>query len=168
VSVPISEASRAKVEAMLAGELQRQERLRAVLAADSASAQRDEKRIFQNYKQLQFCDTLALYFHLRHASERCDEIYIHVPMSREADASIALKKIDGTTYSLDPFPFGQDARDVRLPWTVHAADSVGRQPDDLGAVLRELPPAARSASWCRLMVSNPAPGMMERAIRATC
>ena len=139
VSVPISEASRAKVEAMLAGELQRQERLRAVLAADNASAQRDEKRIFQNYKQLQFCDTLALYFHLRHASERCDEIYIHVPMSREADASIALKKIDETTYSLDPFPFAQDAVTFACRGRYMQPIPVGRQPDDLGAVLRELP-----------------------------
>ena len=88
------------------------------------TAKRDDKQILQNYKQLQFCDTFALYFHLRHATERADETYIHVPMSREADASIEVKKIDDGTYSLDPFPL-QGQRDPGLPRTLYAAHSRG-------------------------------------------
>lgn len=49
---------------MLAGELERQERLKAKLAADPATRSRlTEKHLFQNYKQLTFFDALALYFH---------------------------------------------------------------------------------------------------------
>jgi hypothetical protein len=139
ISVPVSEANRAKVEAMLAGEVERQQRLRAALAADGGSSGRDEKRVFQNYKHLQFCDTLALYFHLRHVSERGDETYIHVPMSSEADASVTLKKVDETTYSLDPFPFGQDAVTFACRGRYMHPVPPGREPDDLGAVLRALP-----------------------------
>jgi hypothetical protein len=148
VSVPVSEASKVKVEAMLAGELERQECLRAKLAADSASTKRDEKQIFQNYKQLQFSDTLALYFHLRHASKRCDETYIHVPMSREADASIALKMIDETTYSLDPFPFAQDTVTFDCRGRYMQPIPAGREPSDLGAMLRALP---TSSQICRFV-----------------
>jgi hypothetical protein len=148
VSVPISEASRAKVEAMLAGELERQTRLRAVLAAGGASAKRDEKQTFQNYKHLQFCDTLALYFHLRHAGERAGETYIHVPMSRETDASIALKKIDETTYSLDPFPFRPDSATFVCRGRYMRQVPPGEEPDDLGAALRALP---SSTQTCRLV-----------------
>ena len=136
ISVPVSEANKAKVEAMLAAELERQQRLRAALVADGGSAGRDERRIFQNYKHLQFCDTLALYFHLRHVGERSDETYIHVPMSREADASITLKKVDETTYSLGPFPFGQDTVTLACRGRYMHPVPAGQEPDDLGAVLR--------------------------------
>jgi hypothetical protein len=51
---------------------------------------------------------LSIYFHLRHASERGDQVYIHVPTNREADTTITLKKIDERVYSLDPFPFASD------------------------------------------------------------
>jgi hypothetical protein len=49
---------------MLADEIARQKRLKAELGANSeAAAWIEEKHLLQNYKQLQFCDTLALYFH---------------------------------------------------------------------------------------------------------
>ena len=144
VSVPISEANKARVEAMLAGELERQQRLRALIAADGASAQRDEKRTVQNYKHLQFCDTLSLYFHLRHANERGDETYIHVPMSADADASITLKKIDEATYSLDPYPFAQDGVTFTCRGRYMRSVPPGEEADDLGAVLRALPMSSQS------------------------
>jgi len=124
---------------MLAGELERQQQLRTALAADSDSAGLDEKQIFQNYKHLQFCDTLALYFHLRHVGERSDETYIHVPMSREADASITLKKVDETTYSLGPFPFGQNTVTLACRGRYMHPVPAGQEPDDLGAALRARP-----------------------------
>ena len=77
----------------------------------------EQNRLFQNYKQLTFFDTLALYFHLYHASERGEEVYIHVPMTADSDANITVKKIDDRTYSLDPFPFAGDT----LLDAIHAA-----------------------------------------------
>jgi hypothetical protein len=141
VSVPISPENKAKVEAMLADEIDRQARLRTILAATD---KRDENQILQNYKHLQFCDTLALYFHLRHAADRGDETYIHVPMSRSADASIALKKIDDETYSLDPFPFGKDSVTLVCRGRYVQPIPVGQEPDDLGAVLRQLPSTSQT------------------------
>jgi hypothetical protein len=148
VSVPISEERKAKVEAMLAGELERQKRLRAALAADSASVRRDEKRVFQNYKHLQFCDTLALYFHLRHADEREEETYIHVPMSRERDASVTLKRSDAATYTLHPFPFAHDSVTLCCAGRYIRPIPPGKEPADLGAVLRALPSTTQT---CRLV-----------------
>ena len=144
VSVPIAQANKAKVEAMLAAELERQRRLRAALASDRGSRQRDEKQIVQNYKHLQFCDTLALYFHLRHAGERGEEVYIHVPMSKEVDASVTLNKMDETTYSLDPFPFAQDAVTLVCRGRYLQPVPIGEEPDHLGAVLGALPPSGQT------------------------
>ncbi len=56
-------------DAMLAGELERQKRLKAEIANDpETSSWLDERHVFQNYKQLQFVDTLALYFNRTHPS----------------------------------------------------------------------------------------------------
>ena len=86
-------------------------------------------------------------------------------MSREADASIALKKIDETTYSLDPFPFAQDAVTFACRGRYMQPIPVGRQRTISVRCYANFPPAARSASSCRL---DALPGMMERAVRATC
>lgn len=143
ISIPISPENKAKVEAMLADEVERQARLRTILAA-SEKTKRDDKQILQNYKHLQFCDTLALYFHLRHAADRSDETYIHVPMTGEADASIELKKIDDNTYSLDPFPFGKDSVTLVCRGRYVQPIPAGQEPADLGAVLRQLPATSQS------------------------
>jgi hypothetical protein len=56
---------------MLDGELSRQKKLKEEIGKDSRlSGWLDEKKIFQNYKQLQFLDTLALYFNRVHPDER--------------------------------------------------------------------------------------------------
>jgi Protein of unknown function (DUF3891) len=80
-------------------------------SARAASGKRpwvEDKRVFQNYKQLTFFDTLSLYFHLYHASERGEEVYIHVPTTADSDSNVTLKKISDQVYSLDPFPFAGD------------------------------------------------------------
>src|SRR5262249_1906741 len=108
-SLNVSDAHRHLVDAMLAFEETRQARLKAALAADPATRARvEERHLFQNYKQFQFFDTMSLYFHLRHAGERGEETYVHVPMSADADTTVALRKIDAGAYSLDPFPFAGD------------------------------------------------------------
>ncbi|MGE0613604.1 MAG: DUF3891 family protein [Hyphomicrobiales bacterium] len=108
-SVPVAEADRAEADAMLAAELARQGEIKRTLAADPAAAKwLDEDHVLQNYKQLQFIDTLALYFHLRHASERRPETFVHVPKSRTEDAQVTLTPKGGGVYQLDPFPFRGD------------------------------------------------------------
>ena len=65
------EQERPLAERMLNGELARQKRLKEVIGKDPKLAERlDEKKLFQNYKQLQFIDTLALYFNRVHRDER--------------------------------------------------------------------------------------------------
>jgi hypothetical protein len=123
---------------MLADELDRQKRLRALLAADGASSKRDEKQIVENYKHLQFCDTFALYFHLRHPNERAHETYIHVPMNKDADASLMLKKIDDASYSLNPFSFAQDTVTFTCRGRYMRPVAPDEEPDDLGTALYAL------------------------------
>jgi hypothetical protein len=56
---------------MLAGEIDRQNSLKAEIANDAKSARWIEREhLFQNYKQLQFFDTLALYFNRTHPNQR--------------------------------------------------------------------------------------------------
>jgi len=108
-SISVAHAYRPLIDAMLADEERRQARLKSALAADPAT--RDwiaDRHLFQNYKQLQFFDTMSLYFHLRHAGERGDQVYVHVPMNAGEDATVLLKKVDERTYSLDPYPFAAD------------------------------------------------------------
>jgi hypothetical protein len=92
---------------MLDGELDRQRRLKAELAKDPAGAAwLDEKRVFQNYKQLQFFDTLALYFNRTHASERGETTFTHVPLNAKEDATVTVRPKSPGVYTVSPWPFG--------------------------------------------------------------
>jgi hypothetical protein len=125
---------------MLAHEEARQARLKAALAASPPTREWiEERHLFQNYKQLQFFDTMSLYFHLRHAVERGAETYVHVPLNAEADATVALKKIDGRVYSLDPFPFASDRLAIICRGRYVMPFPADFPPDRVGAALRELP-----------------------------
>ena len=76
------ESERPLAERMLDGELARQKRLKEDVRKDPKLADRlDQKKLFQNYKQLQFIDTLALYFNRVHPSERGTQVFEHVPRS---------------------------------------------------------------------------------------
>jgi hypothetical protein len=109
VSIQVSDPNRPMVDEMLANELQRQGHLKQALATNERTRPWiEDKHLFQNYKQLTFFDTLALYFHLRHASERGEEVYIHVPMTAQSDTNITVRKLSERSYSLDPFPFAGD------------------------------------------------------------
>ena len=71
----IAAQDRPLADKMLNGELDRQKRLKAELEKDpQTSGWLDERKVFQNYKQLQFIDTLALYFNRIHPSERGEQI----------------------------------------------------------------------------------------------
>jgi hypothetical protein len=91
---------------MLAGELERQKRLKEQIAKDSDCAGwLDEKKLFQNYKQLQFLDTLALYFNRIHPSERVRQAFEKVPLSGSADTTVTIEPRGNSVYALSPYPF---------------------------------------------------------------
>ncbi len=91
---------------MLDGELARQQRLKADLQRDPlAAGWLDEQHLLQNYKQLQFFDTLALYFNRTHPSERGEQTFGHVPMSGTQDISITIRPRGANVYELSPYPF---------------------------------------------------------------
>jgi hypothetical protein len=102
----IAAKDRPLADKMLNGELERQKRLKIELAADPvARAWLDERKIFQNYKALQFIDTLALYFNRIHPSERVEQTFENVPLSSEQDVSITMRPDGTNTYRLSLFPF---------------------------------------------------------------
>jgi hypothetical protein len=139
-SISVADIHRPLIDAMLAHEEARQARLKAALAASPPTREWiEERHLFQNYKQLQFFDTMSLYFHLRHAGERGAETYVHVPLNAEADATVALKKIDGRVYSLDPFPFASDRLAIICRGRYVMPFPADFPPDRVGAALRELP-----------------------------
>ena len=91
---------------MLEGELQRQERLKTDLARDpEARAWIEPGHLFQNYKQLQFFDTFALYFNRTHAGARTEASVPAVPMTAQEDATVTIRPLGNGTYAVAPFPF---------------------------------------------------------------
>jgi hypothetical protein len=103
----IDPAERPAVDRLLASELARQERLRARLAADVLTAGWiAHVHVFQNYKQLQFFDTLALYFNRTHPGARVGDRFTHVPLDTERDTDVSIEPLNAHTYALSPYPFG--------------------------------------------------------------
>jgi hypothetical protein len=93
-------------ERMLEGEINRQTRLKAEIAREpQATAWLEEKHLFQNYKQLQFFDTLALYFNRVHPEERAEQRFEHVPLNAGQDMSITIRPRDPGVYEMSPYPF---------------------------------------------------------------
>src|SRR5262245_6209679 len=79
-------------ERMLAHEIGRQKQLKAQIMEDAQSARWiEEDHLFQNYKQLQFFDTLALYFNRTHPSERAAQEFEHVPLNAREDANVTIR-----------------------------------------------------------------------------
>ena len=102
----IDPAVRPQVDAMLDGEIERQDRLKNKLANDPGTAEwLAEPHLMQNYKQLQFFDTLALYFHCNHESERGTVEFPHVPKSASEDVVVTIAPKGEGAYALSPYPF---------------------------------------------------------------
>lgn len=93
---------------MLDGELARQQRLKEEIGKGGGTSLLDEKKIFQNYKQLQFLDTLALYFNRVHPDARGPQTFEHVPLSAEEDTAVTIRPQAPGVYALSPFPFAPD------------------------------------------------------------
>jgi hypothetical protein len=102
----IAAKDRPLADRMLNGELERQKRLKADVLQDGTVADRlDDRKLFQNYKQLQFIDTLALYFNRLHPTERGEQQFENVPMSSQQDVTVSIRPQDANLYALSPFPF---------------------------------------------------------------
>jgi Protein of unknown function (DUF3891) len=105
----LAEENRAAAGAMLDGELARQQVLKAEIAADPDTAGWvDEGHLFQNYKQLQFFDTLALYFNCVPEGARAETVFEHVPADAGRDETVKLRPLGDGVYGLAPYPFAED------------------------------------------------------------
>jgi len=100
------EQERPLAERMLDGELDRQKRLKEEIEKDfRQSGWLDDKKLFQNYKQLQFLDTLALYFNRVHPEARGSQTFEHVPVNTQNDTAVTIRPQGPGVYALSPFPF---------------------------------------------------------------
>lgn len=129
---------------MLEGELKRQERLKAELAKDPQAARWiDEHHLFQNYRQLQFFDTFALYFNRDHEGSRNTAAFPRVPMSAHRDATITVRPIERGVYAVSPYPFREDDAEFSFSGRYVRPLPEGSS-GDFGPVLRAAP-----TSWQR-------------------
>lgn len=104
------------VDAMLAYELARQERIKAELGRSSETAAWIEPdRLFQNYKLLQLCDLLAIYFNYTHAEGRGEQTFTHVPQARDRDTDVTIRPAGPGVYSLSPYPFAAEGIECAFP-----------------------------------------------------
>ena len=124
---------------MLADEIARQKQLKAELAGTSESSSWiEEKHLFQNYKQLQFCDTLALYFHRIHPKQRGNEVFVHVPVNASEDVDITVRPREAGVYELSPFPFAANGAEFAFAGRrISAAEN--RHGGKWTSVLKEAP-----------------------------
>ncbi|MGR8946494.1 MAG: DUF3891 family protein [Gammaproteobacteria bacterium] len=100
---------RPAVDAMLENEHKRQKRLIESLREDPQSRSWvDDDNLMQNYKQLQFFDTLALYFNCNHPSERKTTSFSHVPLAAGTDTEISIEPLGEGVYRLAPYPFDRE------------------------------------------------------------
>ena len=124
----VAEQNVPEAEIMLAGEEARQERLKAALSEnDSTAGKVAENKLMQSYKQLQFFDTLALYFNRIHEGDREPSVFTHVPMSADKDADITVTPLGEGRYAVWPWPFKDDGLQVSFQGRYMKADATGTQ-----------------------------------------
>lgn len=132
---------RADYDQMLDQQLSHQDALKEVLAADPETASWvEEGRLFQNYKALQFFDTLALYFNCNGAADRGPTDFTHVPLSATEDVTVTVTPVASDSYAFDPFPFREPGITVGFDgrYLPPAADDAALQ-----AAMREAPVEAQ-------------------------
>jgi hypothetical protein len=111
----VSPADKPAVLAMLQDELTRQARLQGQLAADPATSRwADDSVLFNCYQQLQFFDTLSLYFCMGDPASPRQAVFRRVPLAVGADVTITLRPMRRGFYSLSPYPFAEDFLKVSL------------------------------------------------------
>lgn len=126
--------NRSSADEMLEGELSRQERLKAELASNpETAAWIEEGHLFQNYKQLQFFDTLALYFNSAHEDARVEQSFMHVPRNAREDVTVTVRPAGDGVYHVSPYPFADDPLDVSFTGRSMVPDP-DRKTVDLGSI----------------------------------
>ncbi|MGE0628722.1 MAG: DUF3891 family protein [Hyphomicrobiaceae bacterium] len=109
-------SERASIDAMLAHELERQNALKAELGGSDTTEKWIAKgRLFQNYKLLQFCDLLAIYYNTIHPEQRAEQTFTHVPMSTDRDVTVTIRPKTTGVYAVSPFPFAAEGTEFAFP-----------------------------------------------------
>jgi len=117
-------------ERMLEGEQARQRRIKADLCRDPRWATWiEDGHLLQNYKQLQFFDTLALYFNRTHEGARGPMSFRHVPQRADADATVSIRPLEAGVYALSPFPFAGLSGEFSFSGRYVEPQPAGAQPD---------------------------------------
>lgn len=95
--------------AMLQHEWQRQIYLKSACEGRPDSSHHiSDIQAMHNYKLLQFFDTLAIYFHLRHPSLLTEQTFSNVPRTVGDDVTITVKPIGNNRFEMSPWPFAKD------------------------------------------------------------
>lgn len=102
----IAPENKQSVTDMLNAELERQARLKSQLSSKAESAAWvEEAALMNNYKLLQFFDTLSLYFHMTNVENRGESKFLNVPDGKGTDHTLTIKPTGDGSYALTPFPF---------------------------------------------------------------
>lgn len=105
----VAERNLEEARSMLDRERERQERLKRALRDDPGTAPWvSESALMKTYKQLQFFDTLALYFNRVHEGVREAAVFPHVPKSETEDVDVAVVPLGDAAYAVDPYPFSRE------------------------------------------------------------
>jgi Protein of unknown function (DUF3891) len=111
----VSPADKPAVLAMLQDELARQARLQTQFAKDPATqAWADDAVLFNCYQQLQFFDTLSLYFCMGDPAAPKQAVFRRVPLAVATDVTVTLRPLRPGFYGLSPYPFAEDFLQVSL------------------------------------------------------
>ena len=135
----ISAEDRPLADRMLAGELDRQKRLKEEMKGNlQLTGLLTEEKLFQNYKQLQFIDTLALYFNRIHRDDRGSQTFANVPLSAKKDTAVVIEPREAGVYALSPYPFAPNGGEF-----AYAGRRIGPRNDASGEgwrkILKEAP-----------------------------
>lgn len=128
----VAEQNVPAAEKMLAHEEARQGRLKDTLRAAPETREKvADDRLMQTYKQLQFFDTLALYFNRVHEGAREQAVFPHVPMSSIVDADITVTPVADGEYQVSPWPFAGECLTVTFDGRYMAPNAETSDPADL-------------------------------------
>ncbi|WP_298775398.1 DUF3891 family protein [uncultured Shewanella sp.] len=116
---------------------QRKTLLETQLKQDSITQAWLKRYLWQNYKQLQFFDTLSLYFSCTCASQRQPHIFAQVPMSATATQTVTIQPLDNHHYLMSPFPFKH--KTVSLRFKGQYLQSAKRDKPELFQALKDAP-----------------------------
>ena len=79
-----------------------------------AKAWADDSALFNCYQQLEFFDTLSLYFCLGDPAAPRQAIFHRVPLAVGADVTITIRPLRPGFYGLAPYPFAEDFLEVSV------------------------------------------------------